>query len=85
MIRRPEFPSTITISPPVTSEINFPKPTTAGISKAPAKIEVWLVLPPASVANACTNLVFNFAVSLGERSCARITTGSFKELRPSLR
>ena len=48
----PRCPSTITVSPPATSDRNRPTPTTAGSSRAPARIAVWLVRPPPSVTNA---------------------------------
>ena len=56
MMSRPWLPSTMTRSPPETSVMNVPRPTTAGISSTPATMAVWLVRPPASVAKAWTRL-----------------------------
>ena len=66
----------MTVSPPETSVRNRPRPTTAGISSAPARIAVWLVSPPLSVANAKTVRGVKSAVSDVIRSLARTMTGS---------
>ena len=51
-------------------------PTTAGSSSAPARMAVWLVFPPLSLANARTVRGPKSTVSDGIRSFASTTTGS---------
>ena len=68
----------MTVSPPDTSVRNRPMPTTAGISSAPARMAVWLVGPPLSVAKARTVRGEKSAVSDGIRSFASRMTGSVR-------
>ena len=49
-ITTPRVPSMMTMSPPLTSPVMLPSPTTAGMPIARATIAVWLVRPPTSVA-----------------------------------
>ena len=64
----------MTVSPPLTSEVMLPSPTTAGIPMARATMAVWLVRPPTSVANPFTWSRSSAAVCDGSRSWAITTT-----------
>ncbi|OPZ27002.1 MAG: hypothetical protein BWZ01_01843 [Deltaproteobacteria bacterium ADurb.BinA179] len=72
----PDMPSRITLSPGLMSVDAFSSPTTAGISREWAMIEVWDVMPPTSVAKPRTFSLFSIAVSAGERSWATMTLSS---------
>ena len=72
MIKTPSYPSIIAFSPPFSLVDTFAIPTRAGISKVWAIIEVWLVLPPKSVAKPTTASLSIFAVSDGVSSLEMI-------------
>ncbi len=70
MVTAPRWPSMISRSP-VEMRVTAPlTPTTAGISRARAMIEVWLVRVPTSVTKPETGSSTMAAVSAGERSRA---------------
>ena len=75
MITIPCSPSRITMSPILTRWLTSERPTTAGISRVWARIAVWLVLPPRSVANPRIRLSERPKVSEGRRLRAIRTQG----------
>ena len=70
----PVKPSTIIMSPCLTSWVIDLVPTTAAISNERLIIAECEVLPPILVTNPCTNSLFNWAVSEGVKSLPIITT-----------
>jgi len=74
MMTAPRTPSTMTTSPPFTSPVSAPSPTTAGIPIARAMMAVWPVGPPPSMAMPCTVSGSTEAVWLGLKSWATRTT-----------
>ena len=62
------------VSPSETSPVILSRPTTAGISKARARMEEWEVLPPRSVKTPITLLLSICRMSAGERSWATTIT-----------
>ena len=73
IITSPVIPSTIILSPVLTTEVISPNPKTAGISNVLAIIAAWEVLPPMFVMKPTTLLLSNWAVSDGVKSWATTT------------